>query len=555
MKRAIYTTATMSALIAFTGCADMGIVNPYALGDDLYHGYEQTPTATTEPIDEHIIYNSTGEERTEAYNKRIAAYNEQHKQPEVDSRDFSSIQAQYSDQATAANQSEILTTSQLLDSIDWSKVEVKEVDGLWLDGFWGSDWDRDYAERLIRFHGPMTSLSYYSPIVNAARYSGDWNIYVSNTGTYLFPRWGSFNNRLLRLGYSYSSWCHNDPFYCDYQCLDWGVRWDNWRYLRFGHSCFDSYYGCFDWGLHCGHGLYYYYDWRRYNSLFDPYHHRFGWNNMIYRPHHDKPGHREDNDRKHFYESRNNNLPSGATSERNNFTENNIGKRVSDNPNNRNRINAQARPATKESSAQQKYQTTTTRSYTRPTTASQSSISTNNNANVTRSSANRRNSAATENNIRTSNRYRTSYNNNTSSNSSTHYAQPSRSSSANVSGNRNAGSSSTYTPSNSRRTSSESYNARTSNGNYNARTSTRSSNSSYTPSRSYRSSGSSTGRTSSGSSYSNSYSNSNRSSSSYSSGSSSSYSSSSSSSYRSSGGTSSSSGRSSSGGGRTSSRR
>lgn len=534
MKRAIYTTATMSALIAFTGCADMGIVNPYALGDDLYHGYEQTPTATTEPIDEHIIYNSTGEERTEAYNKRIAAYNEQHKQPEVDSRDFSSIQAQYSDQATAANQSEILTTSQLLDSIDWSKVEVNEVDGLWLDGFWGSDWDRDYAERLIRFHGPMTSLSYYSPIVNAARYSGDWNIYVSNTGTYLFPRWGSFNNwPSLRLGHS---WYYDDPGYCYCGCLDWGICW--------------------------GYGWDYYYNWGydhryryRYDSLFNPYHHRFGWNNMIYRPHHDKPGHREDNDRKHFYESRNNNLPSGATSERNNFTENNIGKRVSGNPNSRNRINAQARPATKESSAQQKYQTTTTRSYTRPTTASQSSVSTNNNANVTRSSANRRNSAATENNIRTSNRYRTSYNNNTSSNSSTHYAQPSRSSSANVSGNRNAGSSSTYTPSNSRRTSSESYNARTSNGNYNARTSTRSSNSSYTPSRSYRSSGSSTGRTSSGSSYSNSYSNSNRSSSSYSSGSSSSYSSSSSSSYRSSGGTSSSSGRSSSGGGRTSSRR
>ena len=58
-------------------------------------------------------------------------------------------------------------------------IYYNDETGYWVNGY-GSDFDRSYAERLIRFHGPAIRIPYYSPLYSEIVYfnSYDWNVYV-----------------------------------------------------------------------------------------------------------------------------------------------------------------------------------------------------------------------------------------------------------------------------------------------------------------------------------------------------------------------------------------
>lgn len=526
MKRAIYTTSAISALLTITSCANMGIVNSNGMTDDLYYGV--TPTLKTANVSADTSIPTLNEE---SYNKRVAIYNSQNDPTQTDNRDFSGIQEEYSD--TKSYVMDALSETQNADSVDWSKIEVNDVDGFWIDGFYGSDIERSYAERMIRFYGPFSNLRYYSPIVSHARYSGNWNIYFTKGNVYLIPRWSNpFYDDFLFDSYfwgwsNHTLWSLN-PYYEDWLWYGGHHHWNTWH-----PHWFDVHYCNFPhWNLHPHHG----------KSNFH-YRHR-GWNpydggTTSVREHNNKTNGRHGNS---TVSTRQNNTvrasnPSSRTSSSGYRTSNttnrvNVSDRRVSTSGNRNAV---SRTTTTQSTVNDRSTGRTTRSYTRPSSDSygaaqtRNRAATNNNNSSTQqrsaineervralnSSSNASNNpesynySSGENYSRTTNRYTQS----SSRNNSSSYNRSSSSSNSSY----NTGSSqssSSYTPSSSRKSSSynSGHSSNSSKRSYSS-SSSRSNHSSYTPSRSSSSSSSSYRSSSSSGSSRSSYSGSSRSSS------------------------------------------
>lgn len=233
--------AALIAVLASCSGSSM-LVGSSAYNDDLYYDNNDKPMKAAEPVSL-----STTPSDVDVYNRVVAGYsNSASRQSDVDSRDFSNVQSYYNNKSAR----------EAADSLaELASVEVKEVDGYWENGFWGSSSDQDYAERLVRFHGPFVGISYYSPIYSQAVYfgRGDWNVYVSGGDAYLVPTWGNpyYNDFYWGLGFnwrrSHMRWSFGygfgygygmDPWY--YSPYDYGY-W-GWGYPYYGYGYYDHYH-------------------------------------------------------------------------------------------------------------------------------------------------------------------------------------------------------------------------------------------------------------------------------------------------------------------------
>ncbi|MDO4462180.1 MAG: hypothetical protein Q4C30_06765 [Bacteroidia bacterium] len=271
---------TMAVLGIASSCANIGMGNHAACGDDLYYNPSDVNSQASQQVasssksntsTQPISYITEADEA--AYDERVKGYRSAGVvTEEEDKRDFSQMQEYYS------NASNLQGVEYVNDTLYINYEDLPEADGVWIGGFNGSASDQSYAERLIKFHGPMSTIPYYSHVYDAALYSGDWNIYVDKWGsTYLVPRW---NNPL------YSNYYYGSPFYG----WDWG--WHGWGYHNRWHfGLHNSWY--FDWG-YLGYGFGWcdpYYGWY---SPWHGYHHGYhGWYDHYYHDywHHGYHGH------------------------------------------------------------------------------------------------------------------------------------------------------------------------------------------------------------------------------------------------------------------------
>ncbi len=245
MKAIYFPVIAMGATAALTGCSSMRLSNANALADDVYYDGSASPKSIVKaPESSAVVTNSD----VASYESRVASYAASNKS-NSDARDFSQIQQYYAN-ANSTNGEAEDTTKALIAAATAEEPEVAVSDGYWVDGFWGAESDQSYAERIIRFHRPLVSVNYYSPFFTAARYSGDWNIYVDGYGsTYLVPTWTN-------------PW-YDDYFYGSGLAFDW--YWSRpWRMnLAWG---FGGWYGGFGFGW----GFYdYAWGW--------PHHHHHCW--------------------------------------------------------------------------------------------------------------------------------------------------------------------------------------------------------------------------------------------------------------------------------------
>ena len=256
MKAINTTILTASALsLALTGCTGMRLSNSNALADDLY--YDGTAVTPTAPQADRTQVISSAD--VNSYNNRVATYSSN--RTNTDGRDFSQIQQYYSNAST--------TNGALPDTIANTAIAVNtEADGYWLEGFDGTEADQTYAERILRFHRPTVTLTYYSPIFTYARHSGDWNIYVDNYGSaYLVPTWSNpwYDNFYYGWGYGFHGY------------LGWGGWGFNYGWNR-------------PWGWHSHWGWHHHYGWDyAWNGWgwYSPYYYHNHYYHPYGGPHHD----------------------------------------------------------------------------------------------------------------------------------------------------------------------------------------------------------------------------------------------------------------------------
>lgn len=251
MKSNILIPAIGCVLLGTQGCANMSYISSGALTDDLYYsGSSQLRTAQAQPAEQ------VQQSDVESYHNRASQYGGFYNQQQRDERDFSDIQQYYSQQGqqqTSANYAESYADTLAL-------AQQPTDDGYWVDGFWGSSYDQSYAERMIRFHGPFTSVTYYSPLFTSARYSGDWNIYMDNGYAYFVPTWTNpyYNDFYYGLGFdwrrAHSRWSFGWHYGYNY---GWDLAWgyDPWYYgwsYPYYHNHYYGHYHPHHWGNHNG---------------------------------------------------------------------------------------------------------------------------------------------------------------------------------------------------------------------------------------------------------------------------------------------------------------
>ncbi len=267
MKAIYLPVIAIGAAATLSGCSSMRLSNANALADDVYYDGSASPKSIVK-APEYSPAVTNGD--VASYESRVANYAAGNSTTEA--RDFSQIQQYYAN-ANSTNGATVDTTRTLIAAATADDVTTEVSDGYWVDGFWGTESDQSYAERIIRFHRPLVSVNYYSPFFTAARYSGDWNIYVDEYGsTYLVPTWTN-------------PW-YNDYFYGSGLAFDW--YWSRpWRMsMAWGYG---GWYGGFDFGW----GFYdYAWGWPHHHHHWwghhcDPWHgpgHGFGIGNWDHRP-------------------------------------------------------------------------------------------------------------------------------------------------------------------------------------------------------------------------------------------------------------------------------
>ena len=119
--------------------------------------------------------------------------------------------------------------------------------GHYLNGFNGSESDKEYAERIRRFHNPKYTIFIGDPRYNDIYFlnSSDWNVYVDDsyayvTPTWTNPYWWNYSINPYGYGYGFGSWGHgwNSPYY------GFGGMYNNW----YGYDSFYGYGGMYGYG-------------------------------------------------------------------------------------------------------------------------------------------------------------------------------------------------------------------------------------------------------------------------------------------------------------------
>ena len=161
--------------------------------------------------------------------------------------------------------------------------------GYYLNGFNGNDSDKEYAERIRRFHNPKYSIFIGDPRYNNIYFlnSSDWNVYVDDsyayvTPTWTNPNWWNYNSNPYGYGYGYSygGWGHGwgssyygyggmyspwgyDSYYGYAGMYGYGNYWD-----PYGYGCYGGYYGNYgNYGY--GYGTYWDRGHNRSNSAYN----------------------------------------------------------------------------------------------------------------------------------------------------------------------------------------------------------------------------------------------------------------------------------------------
>ena len=106
--------------------------------------------------------------------------------------------------------------------------EQPDENGYYLNGFYGTQSDLEYAERIRRFHNPRFTVHISDPAYTDIYYlnSWDWNVYIDDTYAYVTPTW-------------------TNPWYWSYTWTPYSY-YPSWRWSTFyGYGY--PYYGGF-WG-------------------------------------------------------------------------------------------------------------------------------------------------------------------------------------------------------------------------------------------------------------------------------------------------------------------
>ncbi len=238
----------LAILLVAGGCNTSRIASPGVYYDDIYY----IPGATRDNVETAFSpVPSIAQEETKVLKKEATQQAQAYEKSDLaraqrDTRDFTEIQNKYASLLADENQEEV-------DSL----IYYNEETGYWVDGFDGSEMDRDYAERLIRFHGPFTRIPYWSPLYDQFVYFNDpnWNVYVDGNYAYAFPSW---SNR----------------WYDSYRFNSWGNPWrfsfgfgSSWGYPSYWGGYYGGYYGMYD-------------------PFYSPFYSSFYWNRPYYYGYH-----------------------------------------------------------------------------------------------------------------------------------------------------------------------------------------------------------------------------------------------------------------------------
>jgi len=226
MKKLVLITTAAVLLIVAGGCTTGRMASTGVYYDDIYYA----PDLTKENMEQAfapVPYIAKEEKKDIKKEERelVREYERSElKSEQKDTRDFSEIEEKYAS----------ILADEETEEVD-SLIYYNDETGYWVGGFDGSEMDRDYAERLIRFHGPFTRIPYWSPLYDQFVYFNDpdWNVYVDGNYAYAFPTW-------------------SNPWYDRYWYDRWSTPWS----FSFGYNSF--------WG--------------------DPYYYGYGWYDPFYSP-------------------------------------------------------------------------------------------------------------------------------------------------------------------------------------------------------------------------------------------------------------------------------
>ena len=133
-------------------------------------------------------------------------------------------------------------------------ININQSDGYYINGFKGDESDKEYAERIRRFHNPKYTIFIGDPRYNDIFFLNnyDWNVYVDGsyayvTPTWTNPYWWNYNFSPYSWGYGgwghgwnygyggmYSPWWGYDSFYGYGGMYGYGNYWDPYGYYGYG---------------------------------------------------------------------------------------------------------------------------------------------------------------------------------------------------------------------------------------------------------------------------------------------------------------------------------
>lgn len=213
--------------LSLGACTSSRMQSGVAYNDDIYYNPKAKPLSVSDQFAPVLTDKAVQKEDQQVYSQKAREY--ARTADDNDPRDFSQIQTQYAN---------ILADEQLTD-VD-TMVYFNDETGYWVNGFSGSSYDQDYAERLAKFHGPFRGIPYWSPLYTQVVYfSGpDWNVYLDGDYAYVFPSWSNrFYSNFYYGGYR-PYW--NMSFGFGYPYYGW---YDSWYNPYFGFGGYYPYWG------------------------------------------------------------------------------------------------------------------------------------------------------------------------------------------------------------------------------------------------------------------------------------------------------------------------
>jgi hypothetical protein len=251
MKASSFIIGAGVAMLLITACSTSRTASVGVYYDDIYYVPGENRDRPEKMFSEVPAISN---EALKAEKKELAAQRREYEansQAQQDTRDFSAIQEEYVALLGNENHTEVDTL-----------LYYDDETGYWVNEFNGSQMDRDYAERLIRFHGPTIRIPYHSPFYSEVVYFNhyDWNVYVDGNYAYAVPSWTNrwydhyyYNNWYspyswhFGWNWGYNNWYFGYGWNYPYYGYGWGYPYYGWGYPYYGYG---SYYG---WGHNHGH--------------------------------------------------------------------------------------------------------------------------------------------------------------------------------------------------------------------------------------------------------------------------------------------------------------